>query len=147
MEYVGHHTEDGGHGDYEDHCLKDGNAEDGSKLVDVRSKFVEEDEGSVFVDFKNHVATGPSEALQMKPGVESPPTDLCEQKKLMNLWLWLPKMIRQRFLFLTVHHACLWSNCCIYNSYPNQSSILCNRDICLDMHRGKHLCKDFHIPS
>ncbi len=52
----------GGHEDYEDHCLKDGKTEDVSELVDVRSKFVE-DEGSEFVDFENHVATVHSEAL------------------------------------------------------------------------------------
>ena len=29
-----------GYGDYEDHCLKDGNTEDGSELEDVTNKFV-----------------------------------------------------------------------------------------------------------
>ena len=46
----------------ENHCLKNGNAEDGSEIVDVRSKFVQ-DEGSEFVDFESHVATIHSEAL------------------------------------------------------------------------------------
>ena len=45
MEDEGHRTEDGGHIEdrvYEDHCLKDGIAKDGSELQDVRGKFVEE---------------------------------------------------------------------------------------------------------
>ena len=142
----------------EDHSLKNSNAEDGDEIGDMRSKFVQ-DEGSEFVDFESHVATVHSEALRNEVcEIEWPPSDLYEQKKVDEcLWLWLPKMIKQGFLFFTVQHGvygqlsgppvqnsqnksltcCLWSNCCIYNSYPNQSSILSKRDICLYMHRGK----------
>ena len=57
----GHHTDDGGHdgdGGYEDHR---GECDEGSDLV-VLSEFVDEDEGSEFVDFEDLVATVLSEA-------------------------------------------------------------------------------------
>ena len=57
----GHHTDDGGHdgdGSYEDHR---GECDEGSDLV-VLSEFVDEDEGSEFVDFEDLVATVLSEA-------------------------------------------------------------------------------------
>ena len=55
----GHHTDDGGHdGGYEDHR---GGCDEGSDLV-VLSEFMDEDEGSEFVDFEDLVATVLSEA-------------------------------------------------------------------------------------
>ena len=38
--------------------------------------------------------------------------------------------------------CCLWSNCCMYNTYPNRISILRNSDICLNLHQVK-ICATF----
>ena len=57
----GHRTDDGGHdgdGVYEDHRWE---YDEGSDLV-VLSEFMDDDEGSEFVDFENLVATVLSEA-------------------------------------------------------------------------------------
>ena len=60
--------------------------------MDMRNKFVKEDEGSNFVDFEDCAAT--VEVCE----IDRQPSDVC------GCVLWLPERIRQRFPFVAVQH-------------------------------------------